>query len=417
MIRTSITILFIIVLLSCSSRPNTNHEFRVFLENGLTIAETSGGPRFQGELFSYEKVVEIRSDTTNQEAILYRPFACIVDSDGHVYVADSSNHRIAVFDFDGNYLRSIGREGDGPGEFRYPMSVLLIDGKLQIPSGRQQRTTIYNTDGSLNEIVSYSHARTGSFAASATIAPDGTRVIQRSIREQSDGLSGRSFGYCTVTPGGDTLAFIETPVIMNSVMADRGTTDNIRFSPNPQAYYAPNRGIYLSTGLPPEIDLFGLDGSHLKKIRILLETEPVTAGDRAFVRSYYNELIANIDTRVGSEFAERGPAPAELYEQIRDSAVFANVKAHWIATFVDNSGFIWLKKPERTGESTYETYNHEYYVLSPEGELLGLTTTPMIDFGYVSNGYLQASISDSDTGEMVPTIFRIKPAVKGLEYP
>ncbi len=404
----------LLVLVSCAKPQNSTHEFRVFQEDGLTIAETAGGPKYQEGLFSYEKVIEIRSDTTDQEAILYRPLGCTIDDDGIIYVADSSNHRIAVFNLDGQYLRSIGREGDGPGEFRYPMSVSLINGKLQIPSADRQRTTIYNTDGTLEEVVTYSHARSGSFVASAIIDPDGTRVIQRIIEARTDRFYGMSFGYCTMTPDGDTLAIIETPIVINREFIDRRAV-NIRFDPDPQAFYAPGRGIFLSTGLPPEIDCYRLDGTHQRRIRLLLDDEPVTQADRERVRSYYNQQIEQADTRVRSDFTEN--VPVEFLERQRDNARYAEVKAHWVNTTVDDHGYFWLKRPEPTGASTYETHAHEYYVLDPEGEFLGTTVTPEVDFANIEKGYLLASVSDPETGEMVPTIYRIRPAIRGLRYP
>ncbi|MGE5609364.1 MAG: hypothetical protein ACM359_08925, partial [Bacillota bacterium] len=36
------------------------------------------------------------------------------------YVADSCNHRIAVFKLDGTFVRNMGQVGSGLGEFRFP---------------------------------------------------------------------------------------------------------------------------------------------------------------------------------------------------------------------------------------------------------------------------------------------------------
>ncbi|MDH5466710.1 MAG: 6-bladed beta-propeller, partial [Candidatus Aminicenantes bacterium] len=39
------------------------------------------------------------------------------DEDGNFYVSDLNNHRILKYDADGKHLLTIGREGQGPGEF------------------------------------------------------------------------------------------------------------------------------------------------------------------------------------------------------------------------------------------------------------------------------------------------------------
>ena len=48
------------------------------------------------------------------------PEAAKFASDGRLYVADLKNDRIQVFDATGKFLRSWGKTGDGPGEFKSP---------------------------------------------------------------------------------------------------------------------------------------------------------------------------------------------------------------------------------------------------------------------------------------------------------
>jgi hypothetical protein len=48
-----------------------------------------------------------------------------VDQSGSVYLLDAQLNEILVFDDGGEYLRSIGREGEGPGEFRRPAGLFL----------------------------------------------------------------------------------------------------------------------------------------------------------------------------------------------------------------------------------------------------------------------------------------------------
>jgi ABC-type Fe3+ transport system permease subunit/sugar lactone lactonase YvrE len=57
-----------------------------------------------------------------------RPEGLDVDGEDRVYVADSCNHRVQVFDRDGVFLRSYGAPGSGVGEMSYPYDV-RIDGE------------------------------------------------------------------------------------------------------------------------------------------------------------------------------------------------------------------------------------------------------------------------------------------------
>ncbi len=55
------------------------------------------------------------------------------DSEGNIYLLDLQLAEVKVFSPDGKYLRTIGREGEGPGEFRFPLSMFFLpDGNLGV---------------------------------------------------------------------------------------------------------------------------------------------------------------------------------------------------------------------------------------------------------------------------------------------
>ena len=64
---------------------------------------------------------------------------------GDVFVADTGNHRVAVFSQDGEFIRTIGSQGTGPGQFKYPTSVAISpNGELYVSdsnNGRAQELT------------------------------------------------------------------------------------------------------------------------------------------------------------------------------------------------------------------------------------------------------------------------------------
>jgi hypothetical protein len=49
------------------------------------------------------------------------------DADGNLYIMDTGNHRIVIFDHAGNHLRTLGRRGGGPGEFQMWPSGITIE--------------------------------------------------------------------------------------------------------------------------------------------------------------------------------------------------------------------------------------------------------------------------------------------------
>jgi DNA-binding beta-propeller fold protein YncE len=54
-----------------------------------------------------------------------------IDRQGRIYVADSCNHRIQIFDGDGKFLRAYGHAGSGVGELSYPYDIQVDPSGLQ----------------------------------------------------------------------------------------------------------------------------------------------------------------------------------------------------------------------------------------------------------------------------------------------
>ena len=70
------------------------------------------------------------------------------DADGVSYLLDSQLSTVHVFSPEGDYLRSIGREGDGPGEFRSASDIMLLpNGTLCVLQLMPARAVLLTVDG------------------------------------------------------------------------------------------------------------------------------------------------------------------------------------------------------------------------------------------------------------------------------
>lgn len=70
-------------------------------------------------------------------------FAVARGGDGRFFVSYRSNPgEILVFDSMGAYTHTVGREGDGPGEFRVPSTLAFADGRLHVFDSRSRRHTV-----------------------------------------------------------------------------------------------------------------------------------------------------------------------------------------------------------------------------------------------------------------------------------
>lgn len=81
----------------------------------------------------------------DQEVIVSRFTDVEIDDNGRLYIADAQKLNIKVFDVDGNYLTTLGRDGSGPGEFRDLNSIQIRNDRLYAHDRRQQVAVVYST--------------------------------------------------------------------------------------------------------------------------------------------------------------------------------------------------------------------------------------------------------------------------------
>jgi sugar lactone lactonase YvrE len=79
-----------------------------------------------------------------------RPTGLAVDQEGNLYVCDTLNDRIEIFDADGKFISTFGKNGDGPGYFARPKGVAIDgDGHIWVADGMQDRVQVFNQQAQL----------------------------------------------------------------------------------------------------------------------------------------------------------------------------------------------------------------------------------------------------------------------------
>lgn len=111
-LRASVVITLLFIINACSSGPAIEIPEEIAALENLKVVPANMDPLHEIEL---ERVARF-GDT--DEVMIGRLGMSAIGDDGRVYIADGTQNVIHAYKSDGTYLSQIGREGDGPGEFR-----------------------------------------------------------------------------------------------------------------------------------------------------------------------------------------------------------------------------------------------------------------------------------------------------------
>lgn len=99
-------------------------------------------------------------------------------ADGRLYVVDSMNFRIQIFDSEGNYLSHFGKLGDGFGDFSRPKGISVdSDGNIYVVDALTDRVQIFDVSGQLLLPFGRTGTREGEFWLASDIFIDETDQI------------------------------------------------------------------------------------------------------------------------------------------------------------------------------------------------------------------------------------------------
>jgi uncharacterized protein (TIGR03663 family) len=84
--------------------------------------------------------------TDSAATLFYGPRDVAVDASGRVFVTDTGHKRVMVFDQDGNYLDQWGSEGLLPGYFSEPVGINAFGGDIYVADTWNQRVQVFDSD-------------------------------------------------------------------------------------------------------------------------------------------------------------------------------------------------------------------------------------------------------------------------------
>ena len=101
------------------------------------------------------------------------PSSVALDKDRNVYVTDTMNNRVEIFDADGQFIGMFGQHGDGPGYFARPKGIAIdSDGHIWVADAFQDRVEVFNREGQLLTWIGGHGHYPGQFEALVGVAID-----------------------------------------------------------------------------------------------------------------------------------------------------------------------------------------------------------------------------------------------------
>lgn len=143
-------ILLIVCLAACASRDSRSAAAVIDTLPGGIVAVHNSAPSAwrDSATWRFEEVTRIVPSDSGAHALVNPGFAAVMDDAGRIYVVDDAPVRIKVFDSTGKFVRTIGRDGQGPGEYQAPF-LALLHGDLIVHDPQLQQVTRFDAAGNV----------------------------------------------------------------------------------------------------------------------------------------------------------------------------------------------------------------------------------------------------------------------------
>ncbi|MEO8430932.1 MAG: flippase activity-associated protein Agl23 [Acidobacteriota bacterium] len=128
------------------------------------------------------------------------PRGLAVDGHGTLYVADTKNSRVQVFDGNGQFVRQFGSKGQAPNEFNEPCGLTVdAQGDLWVADTWNARIVHYRADGAVAGVIGGTGTDIGFFGPRAVVASRGVIYVadtgnKRIVRFDPSGKKLGEFG-------------------------------------------------------------------------------------------------------------------------------------------------------------------------------------------------------------------------------
>lgn len=137
--------ILLLSLISCSK--NSGQTYEVSLVEGVKIVKNSSEPANSGFKPELLKIYETSGENADTTGIWKKPLTFTIDENGNVYVLDLLAGNLKKYDAKGNFVKSIGNKGQGPGELYFPNSLSIYKDTIMVCSSGSRKMVKFDLDG------------------------------------------------------------------------------------------------------------------------------------------------------------------------------------------------------------------------------------------------------------------------------
>lgn len=246
--------------------------------------------------------LELRHDWTVGEGdlLIGEVGEIVVDEHGVIFVLDTQLGEVQVLSPDGEWLRSIGREGDGPGEFREPNDLFLThDGKVAVVQQMPSKIALLTKDGVALDDQTLPDATDGYRLLLLGEASSNGMVLTRAqFLPRENGELGTTVFLEAMTASGESLGEMYRTnggIDMEHMTLRERDIDNVTLY---WTVTTDDRVAAVTTFDEYRIDVCGLDGSDLYSIRRDVPPRPRTQAEKDAAADRYQMSINGRDVEI-----------------------------------------------------------------------------------------------------------------------
>lgn len=138
----------LIFLLICCGEKESEYPVTIETVDGVQVVTNPDFPRDGTIAFEMIEEISIGGDVEDEDYVFHKPYDVKVAGDGKIFVLDWGDSTIKIYDDDGQYIRTIGGRGQGPGEFEGLVFFSIgSDGNVYVQDSMNHRVAVLDEQG------------------------------------------------------------------------------------------------------------------------------------------------------------------------------------------------------------------------------------------------------------------------------